>query len=217
MKEKGEDVGNSFLSVLRLMSLVTIPIGLLLSGAADPFIEAVLGDKWQAMTGVVAILGIWGAIRPLQTTVGWLLNSLGHAGLMGMITAAALVPLVPGLLIAASQSGLAAVAWVMLVDLLLSLAAHVYFVSRRCGIGLNRQWVAIRPAVLAAAPMWIAARVTGDVTESIAPILSLAASAGCGLAVFVLTVTLFDRSAMRIAIAQVGQTLRAGPAAVSEA
>ena len=42
MRERGEDWRASFLTVLRLVALVTFPIGAFFSGAAEPIVDTLL-------------------------------------------------------------------------------------------------------------------------------------------------------------------------------
>lgn len=215
MHHEGEDVGPAFLSVLRLIAVVTVPLGVVLSGAADPFVEAVLGRTWAPMTGSLAVLGLWASVRTLQVTVAWLLNSLHYAGLMGVISAFVLVPLIPGAVVAAHFGGIEAVAWVMLADMLLSFLTLSYFADRRCGVSMRRQWSAVMPAVLAAAPAWAVSRVVADATEGWAAGPAAAASVGAGVLAYLVGVGLVDREAFRVARAQIARTMGRDDAASS--
>jgi len=217
MHADGEDVGPSFLSVLRLIALVTVPMGIVLSGAADPFVEAVLGEQWVPMTASLVVLGLWASVRTLQTTISWLLNSLGHAGLMGMISVFVLVPLIPGLILASEYGGIEAVAWVMLGDIVLSLFTLGYFVNRRCGVSIARQWGAVRPVVLASPPAWLASWLIAEATESAAPAFGLIASAGAGVLAYVAVMSILDREALRGALGQMARTMGRGGAAAAGA
>jgi O-antigen/teichoic acid export membrane protein len=81
---EGGDVRGSFLAVLRLVALVACPLGVLLSASAEPFTRVLFGDEWLPMIGPLAVLGIWAAIRPVEATLNWLLNSTGEARVVGI-------------------------------------------------------------------------------------------------------------------------------------
>jgi lipopolysaccharide exporter len=174
MRHRGEEVAASFLSTLRMIALITCPIGVFLSAAADPFTTAVLGDKWLGMIGPLSILGLWAIGRPVDTTTGWLLNSVGHAGLVGTVTAVMLVPLVPAVFVAAELGGLNAVAWVMVADTVLALLAMSYLASSRAGIAMSDQWRALAPIGLACAITWVAVWLAARATDDLSPGVSLA-------------------------------------------
>lgn len=78
MRHAGEDVTPSFLSALRLIALVCLPLGVLLSATAGPFTDVLFGDKWTGMVGALSVLGVWAALRPLVVTVEWMMSSVGE-------------------------------------------------------------------------------------------------------------------------------------------
>jgi lipopolysaccharide exporter len=214
MRHRREDVRVPFLATLRLVALVSCPFGVVLSGAAEPFTEAILGDKWLPMIGPLAVLGVWGAVRPVQVTVAWLLNSIGQAGLMGAISVAVLVPLVPGLFVAADLGGITAVAYVMLGDMTLSLLVLSWFAARRAGVPLTEQARAVAPIALACAIAWLATRGAAVALDEAPALLALVAAGLAGGAAYLAGVALVAPGLLREAAGQVARTLGRGPAAV---
>lgn len=212
MRHRGEDPGPAFLSTLRLVSLLTVPIGILMSAAAEPLVATILGSQWMPMVPLLQILGLWAAVRAVQATIAWLLNSIGQAGLMAALSAAALVVLVPSLIAGAHFGGTKAVAAVMLVDMTLSLLALSIAVSRRAGVPLRDQWNALRAVTLAAPVGWIAAYGASQLPAP-APVTLLAAVAA-GLAAFGVTLALIDPRLLPTAWRQVARFTTRRPPAV---
>lgn len=190
MRHEGQDVSSGFLRTLRTVALITLPLGMLLSGAADPFTRAVLGDKWLPMIGPLAIMGLWAALRSLETILGWFLNALGQAGRSGRISVVLLVPLVPALFLAASTGGVSGVAWTVLGHLTITLLLQSRVAHRHLGVSAPRQWRALRPLVLPAAGCWGAARLAAVLTEELPSAAGLAASGAAGIVAYVLLVRL---------------------------
>lgn len=202
MRERGEPIGEEFLGALRLVAVVTCPLGVVLSATADPFTRAVLGGQWTPMIGVLSVLGLWAAARPVQFTTAWLLNSIGQARLLAAIAAATLVPFTPALLLAATHGGLVAVAWVTLAEILVSLVVIAVYARRRAGVALRDQWNALRTTFAALLPCWALTRLVVELTTEAPPAVSLALSALTGAlvyggAMFVMEPTLV-RSALRL-------------------
>jgi lipopolysaccharide exporter len=216
MRHRGEEIGSPFLSTLRLVALVACPIGVLMSAAADPFTVVVFGDKWLSMIGPLAVLGIWAAVRPVQATTAWLLNSIGEATVMGIIRAMVLVPLVPGLLLAVHLGGITAVAWVMLADTALSVIVLAFTVHRRAGVSLGEQWRALRSVAITCALAWGACRAVAEAMSGGAPAAALFASVGAGIGCFLVVLSVIEPGLLRIAFHQIGRTLGRGQAAVAE-
>jgi O-antigen/teichoic acid export membrane protein len=206
MRARGEDIRRSFLSVLRLVALVTVPMGLLLSACAEPFTHAILGQKWAPMAGVLTVLGLWAALRPLQNTMSWLLNSMGLQLLLGRNSMALLVPAVPAMILAAKFGGIVAVACVVLVRTLAGMVLPVAIATRRASLSLRSLCTALRPAAQAAPGTWLAAWICAQATGGALPAgLSLALSAAAGLLVYGSAVWLSDSGAVRDGARQVAR------------
>jgi PST family polysaccharide transporter len=192
-RERGEDIRSSFLSVLRMMALVGIPFGIILSAAAEPLTRALFGEKWLTMIGPLSILGIWAALRPLETTLSWVLNSIGRAGSAAWVSVAILVPLLPAFIIAANVGRLSAVALVILADILLALSMLTFLVRRHLGVSIAAMWEAVRPMFFAGPAMWLATWSVGRAFGDDSALLGLPASVLAGLAVYGAVIWLFDR------------------------
>lgn len=184
----GESITQPFLATLRYVALVACPVGLLLSATADPFTRAILGDNWVGMIGALSVLGVWGAVRPLQGTIGWLLNSAGEARLLAWLSGLVLVPLIPALFIVADWGGIEAVAWVMLADVVVSLVLTGFYISRRVAVGARAQVGALGPVLAAGLASWIVARVVSDQASELAAGIALVLAVAAGLMAYAIAV-----------------------------
>jgi O-antigen/teichoic acid export membrane protein len=211
MRERGEDVLPSFLSTLQAVALVTCPLGVLLSAAAEPFTAAVFGVKWVPMVAPLTIFGIWAVVRPLQNTLGWLYNSLGAAGYNARLWIFLLVPLIPALILAAG-AGITPVAGVMLGHMTTLLVLFAIRARQRLGLSVGQLWGALRPVVLAVPGMWLAARGVSDATTSLPEGLRLAAAIAAGLAAYALGLVLVAPGLLRKRFEQARQTFGGAPA-----
>jgi lipopolysaccharide exporter len=216
MRYAGQKVAPSYLTTLGLVALIACPLGVLLSATAAPFVALVLGTKWLGAIGPLSVLGIWAAVRPVHITMGWLLNSLGFARVMGSIAAIMLVPLIAGLVLAGILGSITTVSWVMLGDLLLGTVVFVVLAQRRAGILPGQQWQVVRASVIACAVAWPAARVVADSLSGQAAIVGLAASAAVGLAVYVVVVSLVEPGILRVAAERIRGALRRPSEAAAE-
>ena len=192
-RHRGEDIRPAVLSALRLVALVGLPFGLLMSAAAEPLTRALLGPKWVPMIGPLAILGVWAAFRPIDSLLGWVLNAIGRAGLVSWISVAIIVPLIPALIVAAHLGTLSTVALVVTGDLLVSMCILTFFVRRHLQLSVQALWRALRPILLAGAPMWLSAWAIGQVLGAGQPVVGLVAAAIVGLAVYLAVISVFDR------------------------
>lgn len=212
MKERGEDVGSAFLSAVRLVALVSCPAGILLSAAADPFVRLVFGDKWLPMIGVLAVLGIWAALRSLLYTTSWLLNSVGRPRLLALVSGLMLVPFIPGAILAAGYGGIEEVAWVAVASSAISTLVLSVFAARSTAIAPGRYWRALRPVLLACPPCWLAGRVAADAMQATGSVPALAASAAAGLAAYAAVVYLLEPGLLKRFPGQIRRVVSRTPA-----
>jgi PST family polysaccharide transporter len=207
MRHEGKDLRQPFLTALRLVCLLTCPMGLILSAGAQPFTRVILGPQWLPSTGVLAIMGLWAIARPLQSTFGRLLNSLGAAWLYGRISVVGLLPFTAATVLAAKFGGIEAVAAVLLVYMMIIAALLMRVVGRRAGIPMASQWRALRPMLAAAAVSWLATRATADSMSGAPPVLALAATVAVCLTVYVAVIGLRDPEVLKHAARQIRRAM----------
>ena len=211
MREQAQDWRPPFRTVLRLVALITFPIGLVLSAAAEPLVDTLFGSKWEGMIGPLAVLGVWAGLKPLEGTFGWLLNSLEEQGRLAALRALALIPFVPAVVIAADRSGITAVAWVMVGHMALLTAAVAVTVRTRGRLALRDQVAAIGPPLVGALAGWAAARGVAVALDGAAPLLALAASVASGLGAYAAASTAVEPRLLPDALTQARTALRRGP------
>jgi PST family polysaccharide transporter len=193
------------------MALVGCPFGILLSGAADPLVRVVFGERWLPMVGPLTVLGLWAAVRPIDTTLGWLLNSVGKAGAAAWVSVAVIVPLIPAFIFATHVGRLSAVALVILGDTFFSLFALSALVRRYVELPMREIWQALVPVLVAAPLMWGATWGASQAVGSGRPVLALVAAVGAGLATYLAVIALVDRSLLRRAVGQILRTVGRTP------
>jgi PST family polysaccharide transporter len=207
MRMRDEDITETYLSALRLVTLVACVFGAILSGAAAPFTAAVFGPAWLPMIGSLAVLGIWSAVFPVQATMGWLLNSTGNAGALGTLTAGLLVASTPALIVAAG-AGATAVSFVILGQALVAIPLIARIAHRKMGLHLLVHLKAIAPIGVAAAASWTVARLLAESTHHLNPIASLAICTFCALVAYGAVIAAIDRTTLRLATRSAKRLLR---------
>jgi len=212
MRERGEEIAAAFLSSLRFVAVLVVPVGVLLSAAATAVVFALLGEQWRPTIGVIEIMGLWAAVRSLAGILAWLLNSVGEAKLLAKVSATIILALVPAVAVAASVGTVDDVAWVVLADAVVNLVVYALLISRRAGIALSDLWRAVRAPLLASPGAWLAAHGVARLGYDWKPILTLGTAAVAGLAAYAAVVALLDRSIVTWIPAQVRRAMQAGPA-----
>jgi O-antigen/teichoic acid export membrane protein len=215
-RHEGDDIRGPFLRVLGTVALISCPIGVIMSASAEPFTRALFGDRWLPMAGPLTVMGLWAAVRQIDTTLQWLLNSLSRAGAMAWVSVVVIIPLVLGCWLASSVGGLTAVALVPLGDTILSAAITAVLVRRHAEVSLREQTRAILPAVVASVPTWIATWGLGQVVGPAQhAVLALVAAVAGGAVVYVVSVRLLAPELVRQFLSEVGRMVGLGGAPVA--
>ena len=207
LKDLGAHLGKPFLSTIRLVAFVSVPVGLVLSATADPFVSTVLGGEWRAAIGPLAVFGLWAAIRPLEVTTGWLLNSSGEAGVVGRLSLVVLPPHVILVAFAAWRGNTTAVAAVMVLMVAATWCLMAALADRRTGVRLRDQWLAVRPILVAGSVAWIVARTVVALTQAAAAYVSLSAAVAAGVAAYCASIFFLDRALPGYALGQLTRAL----------
>lgn len=85
----------AYLRILRVMTLLSMPLVAVLIATSDLVLEVVLGEQWVDAAAIFAWLGIVGLLQPIANTTGWLFVSQGRTkemfywGLIGSGTSVA--------------------------------------------------------------------------------------------------------------------------------
>ena len=140
MGERGEKITSAFLASLRFVAVLTVPVGVLLSATAGSVVHALLGEQWTPAIGVIAIMGLWAAVRSLAGVLAWLLNSVGEAKLLAKVSGTVVLALIACVAVAASLGDVRDVACVVLADAVLNVVVYGVCIQRRAGIALGDLW-----------------------------------------------------------------------------
>lgn len=179
------------ITALQIVTAVAIVPAVLLSATARPFVEAALGSSWLPMVAALEVLGLWGAVRAVQTTQAWMLNATGRAAALGRAYVVQLLVTVPLLVLAAVGDSLVAVALVMLAAQLGMAIVAARMVARDIA-GLAAQWQVLRVALAGGAVLWAVAHGTVSLAAPWAAGLQLAAGVAAGVVAYLGVIWTFD-------------------------
>jgi hypothetical protein len=125
-------------------------------------------------------LGLWAAVTPVESSLGWFFSSTGRASVTASISGTVLAPLVPLMFLAAHADGIEGIAWMVLASAIVTGAAFAVYAHRRMGFEIRKQFRAVDAVLVACGPTWAAAHFVahGLVGWSTAPGLVIAILAG---------------------------------------
>ena len=147
-------VGRAFLKAVRIILIVSTPLYIGLSVAAEPLVLTALGPKWTATVPVIRILGLAMPFVTLQILFHPVTNALGRPGIGAWVSAAGAV-IMPAAFLIGVRYGAPGMAWAWLTafPLLTLLAAwrSLPVIGVRPSALLGVIWPAAAAAVLMAA------------------------------------------------------------------
>jgi O-antigen/teichoic acid export membrane protein len=113
LKGDVEKLKKTFLDIVALVALVTIPAGLGIAAVAEPLVLAALGSNWVDAIDVVAVLGFYCAIFSLGTNSSVVFMAAGKVRLLTLLSAVRALALLPALVLAVPVYGLTGAVWTM--------------------------------------------------------------------------------------------------------
>jgi lipopolysaccharide exporter len=153
-------ISASYLEVIGLIALFSVPAGAGIAAIADPFVHVVLGDKWLATIPLIQILAFYGCVASLGTNTGVVLMAVGRPNLMTIMAITQMVVLVPAVVYATYVGGLQGTAWALLVTVVVLTPVNFAILCRVLGM---RMWTMLLPfwrPVIGAGVMYCAVSAT---------------------------------------------------------
>lgn len=95
MQDDIKRLGESYLKILRMVCLCTIPFAGLIFYFANDFTVLFLGNKWGPVIPVIQILALWGAIRAIGSCTGPLFQAIGRPDLITKLQLVRLIIIIP--------------------------------------------------------------------------------------------------------------------------
>jgi len=177
----GEEMPKHFLSALRVIAGVTLPICLIIGGLARPAVIALYGPRWTPAASALIGLSVLGAGRILLELSGDFLVSLGRPRGVMVAQIPWLLALTGILVLIAPRYGIRGVGFGQAFVVVCIMGPIYLILLRRVGVRTSEVLRGLRPAVLwgvlAAVTAWAVSSRIGE------PFLACAAGGTAGLVV----------------------------------
>lgn len=143
----------ALLHACQLVGLVSLPVGALSVGLADPIVRTLFGEKWVESIPVLSVLAVYGVIYGFSLLFANVLVATGQTLRLLVVQAAWVIVLVPSMIGGLELWGLEGAAWAHVVTIsLVALPAYLSTVVRATGVGVRSVAAAsLRPLVGAVA------------------------------------------------------------------
>ena len=188
----GQDARRGFLTSVRLINVLTLPLGAGLALLAKPFILVAFGDKWVQAWQVTQAIAVFSMLRALARSFGDLYLSQNKHSYLVYLRFGVLVVSVPALWFATGGGSLVQIAWTQVGLAGLNLAANMVMASRIFSVRISEYLKQLLPAGRAVLAMSLAVLASQTLFSSSLAQLTIGLAAG-GLA-YLGTLYVLDRT-----------------------
>lgn len=160
--EDASNLRRAIVDTCRLVGLVSLPIGALSMGLADPIVRTLFGEKWTGAIPVLSVLAVYGVLYGFSLLFVNVLVATGRTVRLLFVQIAWVLVLVPTMVISLNMWGLAGAAWAHVLTIsLIALPGYLLAVVRATETTAAEVFAAsLQPlfaAVLAGGCAWLVA------------------------------------------------------------
>ena len=152
MNHSPEAIQRGFLTTMRYVALITLPLSVGVCAVAPLFVGVTFGSKWLAMIPALQLLALRAGISTISFNSGHILKAIGKPSIITKLMAVKLSVLVVVVLVTV-QYGIVGVALGQVGVALFSVTLDCLTMRRVIHVSLGSIWQQIWPALLAATGM----------------------------------------------------------------
>lgn len=155
IQDEREKLRNIYVKVMEVTVFITFPFFVGFAAISEEFVLLFLGEKWELIIPILAILSIARSVTPISALNLNILNAIGRSDLF-LKADIVKIPIFIILLLIAVQYGIMAVAIAQLVFTLISFFINTYYPGKLFGFGAKEQLAQLTPILIASIIMFFA-------------------------------------------------------------
>lgn len=166
------EMRRGFLTAVRLIELIIVPICLGLIIAADPIVRVLFGDQWLEVIPLLRVLAIYAWVYSLGYHIGDIYKAIGRPDISLKLTIFTLIILTPAMFIG-SKFGLLGIAWGHLIAVLIRRIVSLQIATRFVDVSLTDIFSELKPSLQGGLVMTPVTYAVLILTANINPVLQL--------------------------------------------
>ena len=179
----------SFLDVIGVVALLSVPAGIGIAAVAPLACEVLLGPKWLDSVPIIEIVAICGAILAIQSNGFSVYLAIGRADLTTRITAGYVLMLLPLSVVLTTKLGAKGAAIAYLITTVLFAPINYGVLLSKLQLSAVRFLAVVCRPVIASAVMFGGARLASDLlSQRLLPVFALLVAVVVGVCVYVASV-----------------------------
>jgi PST family polysaccharide transporter len=193
LRDDGDAVANGLAKSLRVLAMVTVPIGVGIALTSQDFVATFYGPEWGPTADVMPLIALYSVVVSITFVCGDVYKSMGRPGILATMGAARIPIALIALLLVVSH-GIVWVAATQLALITVSMIAQMIVAHRVLGLPLAMFVRSTRSAILAAAVMSIVVLAFQQATSGLGAPVSLVLSVMLGMVSYVTVAVAMERS-----------------------
>jgi lipopolysaccharide exporter len=159
-------LASAFLKLLGVIAMLALPAGIGVAACADLIVAVFLGHRWAPAVTAVQLLGIYGALRGLQSNANAVYLSIGRPRLQSVMMIVFLSILIPGLFVFTPRFGQDGAALACLLGALVAVPVNLVNVCRCLDIRFTRLLAVLWRPLLASLVMGAAVLALNEILST---------------------------------------------------
>ncbi len=188
---------DAFLSNVRRVTLVSLPVGVGILLAAHPIVVGLFGARWEPAVAPLRILAVYGVLRAFSGTTAPVLQAAGKPHLVSVLSIWHLTVLSAGLFALTSPFGLEGTAFAVALAAAASLVPAYWFALGVLDLPLRRLLADIERPAVCSGPLVVCILAVQASTGWLTPWIQLLLLVVSGAAVYAAATFLLARSEMQ--------------------
>ncbi|MCB0193554.1 MAG: lipopolysaccharide biosynthesis protein [Anaerolineae bacterium] len=207
IREDAKALQDAFLSTIRYISMITIPLGVGMALVAEPMVLTLFTEKWAEAIPVVRAISIYTLLFSLAANAGSVHKAQGRTFLMTKLSGLRTIVLLPALWWATHgpAASIAAVGWTQATIALFSATLNLVVAAHMINVPLMAVAETLWPATVSSVAMASAVLGMLFVTASMPALVQLIAAVAVGAVVYVLVLSWLQQQL----VIKMGRTVRA--------
>jgi O-antigen/teichoic acid export membrane protein len=205
IQDEIEELRVGFLTSIRYIALITVPLGLGLALVSKPMVLALFTDKWIEAIPVLRAISIYAMLLSLGYSAGIVYKAQGRPKVLTMVEFIRAAVTVPALAwVVLSIGTIEAVGWAQALIACAAMALDLSVACKMLKLPMHTIASALSPAILSGMVMSLAVWGSLIVFKQAMPLIELAVSVMTGAVVYMAILWIFQRSLL----VHAGRTLR---------
>jgi|GEM_PF-103617 len=196
VQNQPETLRKGFLTTVRVVEIVSVPLALGLAIAADPLVRAIFGEQWLSAIPIVRLLALFVLVRSIGFNAGDVYKAIGRPDVLVKVEVLNMLALVPALIIGA-QFGLVGIAWGHLTASFVRMVADMLVAAKFVNVRPRDILAQLVPAFAAGAVLAVFAALAVMFSEGWTPIVRLMVIIPAGAIGYLIPLWFLERETMQ--------------------